>query len=320
MQRHPSIPESPRAAPGRVLVTGASGFIGSRLVPALLLDGVPLRCLSRRRNARFAPGAEVVAGDLLEPASLGAALAGIDTAYYLVHAMAGGRDGFARRDREAAENFVAAAEAAAVRRVIYLGGLGEAAEHLSEHLASRREVGEILRRGRFQTTCLRAAIIIGAGGASFEVIRSLVQRLPLMPTPLWVETLCQPIAVGDVVRYLVGCLFEERTAGEIFDIGGPEVLSYRQVMSRLSRVAGRFNFFFPLPFFPARLSAYGAGLLTPVPASVTVPLIEGLRNEVVCREQRIRELIPFRLTPIDRALRLALNEERTADDAAQEEG
>lgn len=300
--------ESPRGVPGPVLVTGASGFIGRRLVPALQRAGVPVRCLSRRRDALFPQGAETAVGDLLEPETLGGALAGVDTAYYLVHAMAAGRGGFARRDRQAAENFVAAAENAAVRRVIYLGGLGETADRLSEHLASRREVGEILLRGRFQTTFLRAAIIIGAGGASFEIIRSLVERLPLMPAPLWVETRCQPIAVDDVVRYLVGALLEESTAGGSFDIGGPEVLTYRQMMSRLSRVAGRFNLFFPLPLFPARLAAYGAGLLTSVPEAVTVPLIEGLRNEVVCREQRIRELIPFRLTPIDRALRVALEE------------
>jgi len=313
MKSRPTIPSPSPGRPGRVLVTGASGFIGRRLVATLLKAGATVRCLSRRLGTRFPPGAEKIIGDLLDPPSLDQALAGIDTAYYLVHTMTAGQSGFPLRDRRAAENFVAAAEAAAVRRVIYLGGLGERKEHLSTHLASRREVEEILRHGRFRTTSLRAAVIIGTGGASFEIIHALVERLPLMPAPLWIETRCQPIAVDDVIRYLVGCLFEAGTTGGTFDIGGPEVVTYRELMSRLSRAAGRFNFFFPLPFFPAKLAAWGAGLLTPVPATVAVPLVEGLRNEVICREQRIRELIRFRLTSLDRALRLALRERRAAD-------
>ncbi len=294
----------------RVLILGATGFIGRRLAAALSTQPhVRLRCLTRRPSS-FSAGVEVVIGDLLEPASLPAALEGIDTVFYLVHSMAGGRTGFAERDRQAALNFVAAATAARVRRVVYLGGLGER-EGLSEHLASRTEVGDILQSAPFATTVLRAAVIIGAGGASFEIIRSLVHRLPVMIIPLWVQTRCQPIAVDDVIGYLVGVLNDERTAGDTFDIGGPEVLSYLEMMERFAKIAGEVNLYIPVPLLTPRLSSYWVGLVTPVKASVAMPLIEGLRNEVVCREHRITELIPLELTPYDEAVRRALAQEKT---------
>ncbi|HEX8961063.1 MAG TPA: NAD(P)H-binding protein [Geobacteraceae bacterium] len=293
---------------GKVLVTGATGFIGMRLITSLLHEGYAVRCLVRRPETSLPHGAERVHADLLEPATLGAACAEVDTAYYLVHSMAGGRAGFERRDRQAAENFVAAADRAGVRRVIYLGGLGEAGEILSEHLASRMEIARILRTGRFSTTVLRAAIIIGAGGASFEMIRSLVERLPVMITPRWVSTRCQPIAVGDVIRYLVGCLKEERTAGETFDIGGPEILTYREMMERFARVERRPLLIVPVPLLTPKLSSYWVGLITPVKPSIAMPLIEGLCNEVICGDRRIREIIPFPLTSYDEAVRIALAE------------
>ncbi|HEY6837744.1 MAG TPA: NAD(P)H-binding protein [Geobacteraceae bacterium] len=289
-------------------MTGATGFIGSRLARALVAEGYDVRCLVRSAEATLPPGAEQVVGDLLEPVTLGPAFAGVDTAFYLVHSMAGGRAGFERRDRQAAEYFVAAAERGRVRRVIYLGGLGETAEHLSEHLASRREVGDILRRGAFLTTVLRAAVIIGAGSASFEMIRWLVKRLPVMITPRWVSTLCQPIAVGDVIRYLAGCLQDERTAGETYDIGGPEILSYREMMERFARAEGRPLVIMPVPLLSPRLSSYWVGLITPVKPSISMPLIEGVRNTVVCRDNRIRDVLPFPLTPYDEAVRIALAE------------
>uniref|UniRef100_A0A831U2A6 NAD-dependent epimerase/dehydratase family protein n=1 Tax=Geobacter metallireducens TaxID=28232 RepID=A0A831U2A6_GEOME len=298
---------------GTVLVTGATGFIGKRLVKHLLGEGYRVRCLVRRADAPLPDGVERAVGDLLEPGGLETAFAGIDTAFYLVHSMGGGRAGFERRDREAAENFVAAGNRSGLRRAIYLGGLGETGDNLSEHLASRLEVANILRRGSFKTTFLRAAIIVGAGGASFEMVRSLVERLPVMITPRWVSTRCQPIAVGDVIRYLAGCLRDERTAGETFDIGGPDILTYREMMERFGRVENRATMILPVPVLTPKLSSYWVGLVTPVRPSIAIPLIEGLKNEVVCRDNRIRELIPIPLTPYDEAVKIALAESGGSD-------
>lgn len=222
--------------------------------------------------------------------------------------MAGGRSGFQSRDRLAAQNFVSAAEKAGVKRVIYLGGLGETGPDLSEHLASRREVADILGKTSFATTILRAAVIIGAGGASFEMIRSLVESLPVMITPRWVSTRCQPIAVGDVIRFLVGCLEEEQTADQTFDIGGPEILSYLEMMRRFGHIRNKSQLIIPVPFLTPKLSSYWVALITPVKPSISMPLIEGVKNEVICRDNRIRELIPFEPTPYDEAIRIALRE------------
>lgn len=292
-----------------ILVTGANGFIGKKLTAALLARGVTVRCMVRdTASARLPEGSDVVRGDLLKPATLPPVMMGVDTAYYLVHSMAGGRAGFERRDREAANNFVAAAEKAGVRRVVYLGGLGETGDGLSEHLRSRLEVAEILRAGSFATTFLRAAVIIGAGGASFELVRSLVKHLPVMITPRWVHTKSQPIAVDDVIAYLAGCLDDERTAGRTFDIGGPDIISYREMMERFAAVQGKRLWIIPVPVLTPKLSSYWVALFSPVPPSVSMPLIEGLANEVVCRESSIRKLIPIPLTPYDEAIRIALRE------------
>lgn len=288
-------------------MTGATGFIGKRLVRALVAEGYQVRCLVRKRNEGLPPEAEQCRGDLTEPASLGAALEGIDTAYYLVHSMAAGR-GFERRDRESAQNFAAAAERAQVRRVIYLGGLGETGSGLSHHLASRLEVAGLLRKGGYFTTCLRAAVIIGAGSASFETIRYLVERLPVMIAPRWVSSRCQPIAVDDVIGYLVGCLKDERTTGETFDIGGPEILTYREMLEGFARVHHRPVLIVPVPFLTPKLSSYWVGLVTPVNPSVAMPLIEGLKNEVICRDHRIRALIPLPLMRYEESVRRALLE------------
>jgi uncharacterized protein YbjT (DUF2867 family) len=293
----------------KVLVAGASGFIGQRLVKALLAAEVPVRCLVRRES-QLPAGVEIVKGDLLEPLTLPAALEGVDTVYYLVHSMAAGRSGFERRDRQAAENFTRAATGAGVRRVIYLGGLGETGPELSGHLQSRLEVASILQCGAFATTFLRAAVIFGAGGASFEMIRSLVEHLPLMITPRWVSTRCQPIAVDDVISYLTGCLQEERTSGGTFDVGGPDILSYREMMERFAAIEGRKLYILTVPVLTPKLSSYWVGLITPVKASIAMPLIEGLASEVICRENSIRELIPFRLTPYEESVRIALEEEK----------
>jgi uncharacterized protein YbjT (DUF2867 family) len=291
---------------GKVFVSGATGFIGRLLVARLLKDGYRVRCLVRRVSSGIPAEAETVQGDLLQPLTLSRALEGIDTAYYLVHSMSGGRSGFERRDRDAAENFVAVAQKAGVRRVIYLGGLGETGDDLSEHLKSRLEVADILQKGSFATTFLRAAIIIGAGGASFEMVRSLVNRLPVMITPRWVTTRCQPIAVDDVIAYLAGCLADERTAGRVFDIGGPDILTYKEMMERFGQIEGKNLYILPVPVLTPKLSSYWVGLITPVPPSVSMPLIEGLKNEVICRDNAIREIIPLRLTHYEAAVRRAL--------------
>ena len=292
-----------------VLVTGANGFIGRLLTKALLTEGVHLRCLVRKAAKALDESIETVQGDLLDPVTLPKAMDGVDTAFYLVHSMSGGRAGFERRDRDAAENFVQAAEKAGVRRVIYLGGLGETGDELSEHLKSRLEVADILRTGSFATTFLRAAIIIGAGGASFEMVKALVERLPVMITPRWVTTRCQPIAVEDVISYLVGCLKDERTTGGTFDIGGPDVITYKEMMERFGRIRGRSLHILPVPVLTPRLSSYWVGFITPVAASVSMPLIEGLKNEVICRENAIRTLIPLQLTSYDDAVRRSLADE-----------
>ena len=294
----------------KTLITGATGFIGRRLASTLADSGHDLRCLVRATAKGLPPQAEIVRGDMFDRASLITALEGIDTAYYLVHSMAGGRSGFEQRDRAAAENFVFAAEQCGVKRVIYLGGLGELGDNLSEHLKSRREVADILRSGSFATTVLRAAVIIGAGGASFELVRGLVERLPVMITPLWVSTRCQPIAVIDVIGYLSGCLQDNRTAGRTFDIGGPDIMTYREMMERFAAIEGKRLWILPVPVLTPRLSSYWVALFSPIKPSVSMPLIEGLSNEVICQDNSIRELIPLQLTPYDQAVQQALKESK----------
>jgi uncharacterized protein YbjT (DUF2867 family) len=289
------------------LVTGATGFIGRRLVNKLLADDYPVRCLSRRTQSDLPAGVEAAVADLLEPESLTYTLNGIDTAYYLVHSLDAGEHNFAARDRSAAENFVAAAERSGVRRVIYLSGLG-AHERISEHLRSRHEVGEILQQGNFATTVLRAAVIIGAGSSSFDILRFLVRTQPIIPDLSGLQTRCQPIAVENVIGYLSGCLEVEETIGQTFDIGGPDILSYREMLEHLSRIAGQVNLYFPTPIFSAWLTSKLIGLLSPVKSEVALALLKGLNNEVVCRDNRIRDLLPLPLIPYDRAVTLALEE------------
>ena len=290
-----------------IAVAGASGFIGRHLVPALRDQGHRVRALTRHPSSAVATGVETRFADLLDPKSLPRALEDVDTAYYLVHSMEDSSTGsFADRDRRAADNFVRAADRMGVSRIIYLGGLGETGYRLSEHLASRAEVARILQAGAPSTTVLRAAIILGPGGTSWDMLRQLVERLPVMVTPRWVETRCQPIALCDVLGYLVGCPAAAETAGRSFDIGGPDVLTYRQMMTILADVLGKRRWIVDVPVLTPRLSSYWVDLVTSVPASVAHPLVEGLRNEVVCREDRIRDLIPFPLTPYREAVTLAL--------------
>ena len=305
----------------RVLVTGATGFVGGRLVPALVEAGHDIVALVRDPDRYDAPeGVTVRSGDLLEPGSFESALDGVDAAYYLVHSMRAGRD-YAERDRRAAHNFAKAADEHGVDRVVYLGGLGEERDRLSEHLQSRREVEYVLGNHDFDLTTLRAAVIIGEGSASFEVVRQLGKRLPVMVTPKWVRTPCQPIAVGDVIAYLVGVLDSEATRDDTFEIGGPEVLTYEDLIRRTARIAGqREPAVLPVPVLTPKLSAYWLGLVTEVPTSVAHPLILGLKNSVVVTDHRIEELVPVELTPFDEAVRRALGADAAADSSAELEG
>jgi uncharacterized protein YbjT (DUF2867 family) len=292
-----------------VLVTGATGFVGSRLVPALRAAGHEVTALVRDAGRYDAPpGVRVVEGDLLDPETVEAAF-DVEAAYYLVHSMGSGGD-FEARDRQAARNFVDAASEAAVDRVVYLGGLGEDRDRLSPHLRSRREVEQILRSGSYALTTLRAGVIVGAGSASFELVRQLARRLPVMVTPRWVETDCQPIAVDDVVAYLVGVLDHPETADDTYEIGGQEVMTYAEVLRRTGRQQGHEPVVVPVPVLTPRLSAAWLGFVTDVPRSVARPLVEGLKNPVVVQDDRIRDIVPVDLTPFDVAVARALADER----------
>ncbi|GAA2442822.1 SDR family oxidoreductase [Actinomadura vinacea] len=305
------------------LVTGATGYIGGRLVPELLDAGYAVRCLVRTpeklRDHPWAHRVEIMQGDVTDPESVAVAMKGVAVAYYLVHALGTSRD-FERTDRRAAETFAAGAARAGVRRIVYLGGpmpTGTEERDLSPHLRSRAEVGRILGSSDVPTAVLRAAVIIGSGSASFEMLRYLTERLPVMVTPRWVRTRVQPIAVRDVLRYLVGSASLPASVDRSFDIGGPDVLSYRDMMQRYAWVARLpRRLIMPVPVLTTRLSSLWVGLVTPVPPSIARPLADSLRHEVVCREDDITRYIPDPpegRVGFERAVELALQRIREAD-------
>jgi uncharacterized protein YbjT (DUF2867 family) len=297
-----------------ILMTGGTGYVGGRLIPRLLEAGYRVRAMARSPQRLYCrpwgrhPALEIVAGDALDRDAFVAAAQGCGTAYYLIHSMNARKGQFASADRTAAANMVAAAEENSLTRIIYLGGLGEKShEALSKHLKSRHEVEQILQDGAVPVTNLRAAMILGSGSASFEMLRYLVDRLPIMITPRWVQTPCQPIAIRNVLDYLAGCLSAPATIGQTLDIGGPDVVTYRDLIHLYAEEAGlRKRIIFPVPVLTPWLSAKWVHLVTPVPSSIAQPLAEGLSIPVVCGDNRIHDMVPVKLVDSRDTIRMAL--------------
>ncbi|MFE3173833.1 NAD(P)H-binding protein [Amycolatopsis sp. NPDC059090] len=289
----------------RALVAGASGFVGSRLCPALEEAGHDVLAMTRRPENYRGTG-EPVHGDVADIGSLRDALKNVEVAYYLVHSL--DSTDFQQRDANAARAFARAAAEAGVRRIVYLGGLGDDGDSLSEHLASRREVERLLAETGVPVTVLRAGIVIGHGGTSWELTRQLVEHLPAMITPRWVSTRTQPIALADVVRYLAGVLEHPETEGRTFDIGGPEVLTYRDMLRRVAVIEGRMLPIVPVPLLSPRLSSYWLALVTDVDATTGRALIDSMGNEVVVRDDAIRRIVEFEPMSYNDAVLQALGE------------
>lgn len=310
------LPSRPRPEIGPILVTGATGYIGGRLVPELLDRGYRVRVMARAASPELQerwPEAEIVTADALDTVSLKKALDGVHAVYYLIHSLHLGRKEFESADIQAAVNFRKAAEEKNVKRIIYLGGLGDAKSPLSPHLRSRMRVAEELNLGKVPTTNLRAAIIIGSGSASYEIIQHLTRNLPVLPVPSWANTRCQPISVRDVIKYLVGVLEVAETTGQSYDIGGRDVLSYRQMLDTLGGLRGRRHFFVPSPISNIAFHSYAISLFTPVPAEVTRCLMEGITNDVVCQNDDIKRLLPFEPLSYKESLVKAMSREEQDD-------
>jgi uncharacterized protein YbjT (DUF2867 family) len=294
---------------GAVLVAGASGFVGRRLCPALAEAGQDVRAMTRHPETYDGAGT-AVHGDVHDAGSLSAALEGCRAAYYLVHSL-DSKD-FQRLDAEAATAFGKAAAAAGVEQIVYLGGLGSEDDDLSPHLRSRREVESLLGAGGVPVTVLRAGIVIGAGGISWEITRQLVDHLPAMVAPRWVSTRTQPIAVDDVVRYLVGVLDHPDARDRVFEVGGNEVLRYSEMLRRVARIKHRPLLLVPVPLLTPNLSSRWLGLVTDVHYQSGRSLIDSMANEVVVSDDSIRSVVPFEPMGYDEAVRLALREHETA--------
>jgi len=305
-----SMNASPR--PPLVLVFGASGYVGTNLVPRLQREPVRLRAAARNRKvleSRGWQGVELVESDALKPDSLPGALDGVEVAYYLVHSMAAGR-AFGRLDLQAADHFARATARAGVKRIVYLGGLiPDDAD--SEHLVSRKETGDRLRAGPVPVTEVRAGIIVGAGSAAYEVIRDLVYNLPVMVTPKWVQSKSSPIALANLLEYLVRVATIDAAAGKTFDAGGPDYLTYEEMMLAFGDIVGKRPYIIRVPVLTPTLSSYWLGLVTAVPASIASALIGGLKHDIPARDAEIRRLVPQRLLDFRESVRAALEQERT---------
>jgi uncharacterized protein YbjT (DUF2867 family) len=304
----------------RVFLTGASGYVGGRLAARLLDSNYSITCLARQPQKLVTRvwakdrRVSIVQGDLTDVDATAEAMRGCGPAYYLVHSMITAGSAYAERDRALANVFAAAAAKAGLTRVIYLGGLGETGDALSPHLASRLEVGRILASGRVPTTTLRAGMVIGSGSASFEILRYLVERLPVMVTPKWVYTESQPISIRNVLGYLLDCLTTPETIGRVLDIGGADVVRYIDLLRMMSEELGLARrFVVPVPFFSPALSAFWIHFVTPIDREIASPLAEGLRNRIVCRNALAQQLMPQDLVGARDAIRLALRRHRSND-------
>src|SRR5271157_4761789 len=294
-----------------VLLTGATSYIGGRLLKGLEKAGWPVRCLARHPEflrTRVAPYTEVVKGDCLDQASLPPALAGVHTAYYLVHSMASSGK-FEEEDRQAASNFAASARQAGVSRIIYLGGLGAEGQALSAHLRSRQEVADILRSSGIPTVEFRASIVIGSGSLSFEMIRALVQRLPVMICPRWVDVKAQPIAVEDVIAYLMKALELPLEQGSIFEIGGTDQVSYGEIMREYARQCGLHRWMIPVPVLTPRLSSLWLGLVTPIYARIGRKLVDSMRNPTLVHDTSALTVFGIKPKGLKAAIERALHHE-----------
>ncbi|MBD3401662.1 DUF2867 domain-containing protein [candidate division GN15 bacterium] len=293
----------------RVLILGATGYVGRRLVSVLQARGHEVRCLVRDRRKTDGPqweGVAVVEGDVLKPETLPPAMADIEVVYYLVHSMSAGERSFASLDREAATNAGTAARDAGVQRLIYLGGLGNKEDQESIHLQSRHEVADVLRESGVPVTEFRAAVVVGAGSTSFEMVHHLVNRLPVMICPRWLMTRTQPIALPDVLRYLSDCLDKPETVGRTIDIGGPAVLNYRDMMLTVAKVLQLRRLLIQVPVLTPKLSSYWVNFVTPIHAETARALIEGLRSDTVCENDDARMMFDFEPMDYEEAVRRAL--------------
>lgn len=290
-----------------VLIAGGTGFVGRRLAAALVHDGCVVRVMSRSPQKYHGPGTAVF-GDVQDPSSLDQALDGCGAAFYLVHSLDSAD--FAELDARAARAFGAAAHKAGVEQIVYLGGLGDDSDDLSAHLRSRREVEALLGEAGVPVTVLRAGIVVGHGGISWEITRQLVEHLPAMITPKWVSTKTQPIAVADVIRYLVGVLGNSEAIGKVFEIGGPDILEYREMLTRVAKIEGHRLPIVPVPLLTPGLSSRWLSFVTDVDTEAGRNLVDSMANEVIVRDESIRSVVPFELTGYDDAVRHALEERK----------